>query len=225
MSESKEGVAASRRAARAQRRRKATRTEIIDAARDVVLRDGLAGFSLAALAEQLGLTKPALYYYFASKEALIFELLLREWVESAAEVQAAVEQAGSGSDAIERLMRTVFDRYRGRLDLFMLCYKPPLSNDLAGLIGPGELQRLRPVNDMLYAGAEARLRADQATGQFPAHRDPRRFAFTAHMAVIGLLNMLALADFSSDPLIHTDQDLIDDMCQTFRAAALPGGSR
>jgi AcrR family transcriptional regulator len=225
MSSPKKNVAQAKREARNRRRRDQTRAEILDTAREAILRSGLAGFTLAAVADELALTKPALYYYFDSKEALLFELLLREWVEAATEVQAAVEETESGADAVEKLMRTVFNRYRDRLELFMLYYKMGPGGEFEGIMGPEELERIRPVNDMLYGGAEARLRADQRTGGFPKKRDPRRFAFTAHMAVIGLLNMKAIAASAKDPLIHSDEDLIDDLCTTFRDAALQGGAK
>ena len=225
MSPLKDDVARTKREARSERRRNQTRVEILDTARDVVLRKGLAGFTLAAVAEELALTKPALYYYFDSKEALLFELLLREWVETATEVQAAVDTTESGADAVEQLMRTVFDRYRDRLEIFVLFFKMGPGGDFEGIIGPKELERIRPINEMLYAGAEARLRADQRTGGFPTKRDPRRFAFSAHMAVIGLLNMKAIAASAKDPLIHSDEDMIDDLCTTFRDAALLGGAK
>ena len=218
-------LARTKREARNERRRDQTRAEILDTAREAVLQTGLANFNLAAVADELGLTKPALYYYFDSKEALLFELLLREWFELGAEVQTAVDASESGADAVEQLMRTVCDRYRYRLELFMLFYKMGPGGGFEGIIGPAELERIRPVNDLLYAGAESRLRADQRTGGFPKMRDPRRFAFTAHMAVIGLLNMKAIAASANDPLIHSDDDLIDDLCTTFRDAALKGGTR
>jgi AcrR family transcriptional regulator len=223
MKSSKDDVARTKREARSERRRSQTRVEILDVALDIVLRRGLAGFTLAAVADELALTKPALYYYFDSKEALQFELLLREWVEAATEVEAAVDQTECGADAVEVLMRTVFNRYRDRLELFVLNYKMGPGGEFEGVIGPEELERIRPVNKMLYGGAEARLRADQRTGGFPANRDPRRFAFTAHMAIIGLLNMKAIAAAANDPLIHSDDDLIADLCTTFRDAAQPGG--
>ena len=225
MSSPKQSVAHTKREARNERRRNQTRAEILDTARDAVLRSGLASFTLSAVADELALTKPALYYYFDSKEALLFELLLREWVESATEVQAAVEKTESGADAVEQLMRTVFNRYRDRLELFVLFFKMGPGGEFEEIIGPEELERIRPINDMLYGGAEARLRADQRTGGFPKKRDPRRFTFTAHMAVIGLLNMKAIAASAKDPLIHSDEDMIDDMCTTFRDAALPGGAK
>jgi len=225
MSPLKDSVARTKREARNERRRDQTRSEILDTARDAVLRSGLASFTLAAVADELALTKPALYYYFDSKEALLFELLLREWLESATEVQAAVEETESGADAVEQLMRTVFNRYRDRLELFVLFFKMGPGGDFEGMIGPKELERFRPINDMLYGGAEARLRADQRTGAFPKKRDPRRFAFSAHMAVIGLLNMKAIVAAAKDPLIHSDDDLIEDLCTTFRDAALQGGAK
>jgi AcrR family transcriptional regulator len=225
MRSSKKDVARSKREARNERRREQTRAEILETACDVVLRNGLAGFTLADLAEELGLTKPALYYYFESKEALLFELLLREWVAAATEVQAAVERTDNGADAVEQLMRTVFDRYRDRLELFVIHYKMGPGGEFVGVVGPEELERLRLINDMLYGSAAARLRADQRRGGFPKQRDPRRFAFTAHTAVIGLLNMKAIVAAASDPLIHSDEDLIDDLCTTFRDAALQGGAK
>ncbi len=212
------------REARNERRRDQTRAEILDTARDAILRKGLGGFTLADVAEELALTKPALYYYFDSKETLLFEVLLREWVESAAEVQAAVEQTGSGADAVEQLMRTVFERYRDRLELFMLHFRMGPGGEFADIVGPEQAARVHPINDMLYGGAEARLREDQRRGSFPKNRDPRRFAFTAHMAVVGLLNMKAIAVSAQDPLLHSDDDLIDDLCVTFRHAATQGGA-
>jgi AcrR family transcriptional regulator len=218
-------IARTKREARNERRRDQTRAEILETARGVVLKSGLAGFTLSAVADELALTKPALYYYFDSKEALLFELLLREWVEAATEVEAAVDGTASGAEAVEVLMRTVFDRYRDRLEIFVLFFKMGPGGDFDGVIGPAELERIRPINDQLYGGAEARLRADQRTGGFPKDRDPRRFAFNAHMAVIGLLNMKAIAAAARDPLIHGDDDLIDDLCTTFKDAALRGGAK
>lgn len=225
MKSTKANLARTKREARNERRREQTRTEILDTARNAVLRGGLSSFTLAAVADELGLTKPALYYYFDSKEALLFELLLREWFELATEVKTAVDATANGADAVEQLMRTVFNRYRDHLEIFMLFHKMGPGGDFEGIVGPEQLERIRPVNELLYGGAESRLRADQRSGNFPGKRDPRRFAFTAHMAVIGLLNMKAIVAAADDPLIHNDDDLIDDLCTTFRDAGHQGGAR
>jgi len=212
----KKSAAESKRSARTERRREQMRTEILKTAREIIVRDGVDGFAVSSVADEMGLTKPALYYYFDSKEALTFEIWIREWVDSAAEVQAAVEQTDSGADAVEAMMRTVFNRYRDQLDLFMFLHRMAPMGDLRILVGPEELQRIHPVNDMLYAGAEKRLWADLRGARFSKKRDARRFAFTAHTAAIGVLNMLAMVSTSDDPLVHSDDDLINDICQTYR---------
>ena len=225
MSERTEDTPTSKRAARSERRRNQTRVEILDAARALVLNSGWAGFSLSAVADELGLTKPALYYYFRSKEALTFELVLAEWLADATAVQAAVNATDNGADALEAMMRTLFGRYRERIGMFTLAYKTTFPGDFTKLLGADQVDRLRPTNDMLYGGAELRLRADQRAGRFPKKRDPRRFAFTALMAVVGVLTMKALTEPAGDPLIHTDDDLIDDLCLTFRSVASQKGKR
>lgn len=213
----------SKRSERMERRREQTRTEILKTAGEIIARDGVVGFSVSAVAEEMGVTKPALYYYFDSKEALTFEFWLREWVEAATEVQAAVELTESGADAIEAIMRTIFNRYRDQLDLFMFCYRLAPTGELSVPVGPQELERIRPINDMLYAGAEKRLRAGLRAGRFSKKRDARRFAFTAHTAAIGVLNMIAMVSAHADPLVHSDDDLIDDICKTYRNTAEQAG--
>ena len=55
---------------RVARRRKQIRTEILDAAWQVAAEEGIAGVSLRAVAERVGLATPSLYSYFASKNDL-----------------------------------------------------------------------------------------------------------------------------------------------------------
>ena len=149
----------------------------------------------------------------------MFELLLRQWIEIAQKVEAAVEQTDSGADAIEALQRAYFAHYQDTLQLFMFCHGTAPSGDLRTDLGPGELEQIRPINDLLYGGAEKRLRKDQRAGLFPKKRNARRFVFTAHTAVVGLLNMMAIGAAAGDPLIHKDEDLINDICLTYRQAA------
>lgn len=212
-----------KRSARTERRRQQTAREILDAARRIVISEGSGTFSLGAVARELGLTKPAIYHYYKSKEALLMELVVQEWLVAGAEVEKAVDKTTDGAAAIEALMRTFFNRYRRRPDLFSIAWKMITTPDLSGLTDPDDLNRIRPVNNMLYGGAEARLLADQKQGRFAGTRNPRLFAFNAHMAVVGILNMKALSDAADDQLLHNDDDLLDDMCRTFREAARTKG--
>ncbi len=54
-----------------------TRERILDAALDLFLAQGYDGTSLRQIAEQLGVTKAALYYHFESKEDILMALHMR----------------------------------------------------------------------------------------------------------------------------------------------------
>ncbi len=54
-----------------------TRERILDAALDLFLEQGYDGTSLREIAEQLGVTKAALYYHFESKEDILLALHMR----------------------------------------------------------------------------------------------------------------------------------------------------
>ncbi len=55
------------------------RTQILDAAARIVLKDGQASCSPDAVASACGISKPLIYKYFASREALLGALLEREF--------------------------------------------------------------------------------------------------------------------------------------------------
>ena len=56
---------------------KDTRERILDAALDLFIEQGFDGTSLREIAEQLGVTKAALYYHFESKDDILMALHLR----------------------------------------------------------------------------------------------------------------------------------------------------
>jgi len=59
---------------RRSRRRKKTRSEILEAAGSLVIQQGLEGFSLRAVARDLDMSPGALYRYFDDKDALLDDL-------------------------------------------------------------------------------------------------------------------------------------------------------
>jgi len=202
-------------AARRSRRRDETRREIVAGAQRVALRDGLDGFTLESVARAAGVTKQGLLYHFPSKDALVFEVFLTEWKAAADQVAAAVDQAGDGGEALAALIRSYVDYYAPRLDVFRLITQEVQRHDAATLTAE-QLGEIRPLNDLLYGGAEAKLEAD---GAMPRRGNARRLAFAAHMAAFGLLTMKALVERFGDPLRHSDADMVDEMCRAFAAAA------
>src|ERR1700735_3286338 len=105
------------RLARRQRRRERSCGEILEAARRVLMREGGAT-TLELVAAEAGLSKAGLYYYFESKDALLFELVFASYEAQAKAVQAAVEKAADGSEALRAIVRETIKTFAANLDDF-----------------------------------------------------------------------------------------------------------
>jgi len=75
-------------------RRQGTTAEILAAAVELMVHDGVAGMSLSAVARRVGMKPPSLYEYFPSKVAIYDALFAR----GARELHDAVHWAGSNPD-------------------------------------------------------------------------------------------------------------------------------
>src|SRR6267154_122764 len=86
------------------------RSLIMDAARRVFEAEGLDGASLRAIATAAGYTPAALYFHFASKEAIYAEVLRESLTELAKAVTRAIARAKTPSDQL-RAAAMAFFRY------------------------------------------------------------------------------------------------------------------
>jgi AcrR family transcriptional regulator len=198
-------------------KRQHIRQEIEQASRKVLIAQGPDQFSLADVALSLGMSKPNLYYYVESKDELIFSVWLGEWLSMAAKVEEAVKTCDNAPDALERMMRLIYRRYRQEPGLFRLMHMSVVTFGYTQNANEDQLKALRPSNTMLYGGIETLLTDEASNGLFPKDRDARRLVFTSHTAVIGLLTMQTLTESAGDSLRHMDEALIDDLCSTFTA--------
>lgn len=210
------------RVARRERRRERSREEIIDGARRVLLQKGVAATTLEAIAEEVGLTKAALYYYWPSKDALLFEIVYGAVHAQAQAIHDAVATVESGSDALAAIIRETVKIYAPRMDDFRLAF---LHGQVArpGTVRytPEQFQRLRPLNDLAYAGATQLLIEESKRARGRGRVEPRLLAFLASVAAIGLLTFKGMVESIGDPLIHSDEQLIDALAKIFAAAAEP----
>lgn len=81
-----------------------TRNKILEVAEGEFARQGYAGAHLQRIAEQVGVQKTALYYYFPSKAALYTAVLVRMLEAFDAAVRAATERPGTPRERLERLL-------------------------------------------------------------------------------------------------------------------------
>lgn len=201
-------------------RARITREAIIGHARRIVAEHGTAALTFQALAAALGVSKQAIIYWYPSKWELVRDVAVPALRAEADATIAAVGEAGSAADAIERFLRALVAHHLADLGGFRMLYlasqfdsRPPPGDESQRMLDP-----IHETTSSMYAALAAKIVAD--TG-FLAGEHPRRLAVAVHMAGIGLLTMLALAESANDPLAHQTGPLIDSLVAllTHRAAA------
>lgn len=212
----------SARRARQERRRDRSREEILDAARVVLLRSGAAAMTLEAVAKEAGMSKTGLYYYFPSKDALVFELVFGALEGHAEAVAEAVGEVESGGEMLGTIVRETTHAFAPRLDDFRLAF---LFGQVAGAGAihwtEEQLARIRPLNEQLLARATQTLAEEGRRHPPRAAVEPRLLAFLAYLAAVGLLTMKGMVEHVEDPLVYSDEELIEGFARVFAAAATP----
>ncbi len=113
------------------RPRSDTRQRIQEVARDLFLQQGVQRTSLQDIADKLGITKPALYYHFASREDLVRSILVPLIDDGERFVD---DQEGRGDTDARELLEGYFDfHYRHRQDIVLVLAELAMLTDL-GLI-------------------------------------------------------------------------------------------
>ncbi len=212
------GREAANRIARRERRRDRSREEILDAARRILLQSGIAATTLAAVAREVGMSKAALYYYYPSKDALFFELVFGVLENHARAVHDAVAKEKSGGASLGAIVRESVKVFAPHLGDFRLAY---LHGQVASRgevhFNAQQFARIRPLNDLWFAGAAKMLNEERKRRRGRARVEPRLMAFLAYIAAIGLLTMKGMVESLEDPLMYSDDQLVEG----FRAFSRP----
>lgn len=209
------------RVARRERRRERSREEIVEAARRVLLEKGIAGATLDAVAKEVGLTKAALYYYYPSKDALFFEIMYGAVETQSRAVNDAVLEAKDGGEALGAIIRATVRTFAPRMDDFRLTFLLSQLSPDSTRFSPEQFAKLRPLNNLAFSAATAKLTAEWEKKRGRARVEPRLVAFLAHLAALGLLTMKGLVESVGDPLLYSDDQLIEGFAQVFAAASAP----
>jgi AcrR family transcriptional regulator len=201
-----------------QQKRDQARRDIQRAAQDILQEGGAEAVTLASVAGALGMTKPALYHYFPSKEALMRGLVTFLVDDEVEALTAAVEAQASVEKTLGTLIRAFYAHYIHQLDAFrtVYCQSQLYSGPSVAIDEETVRDEINPRTRHLFDILEKRL-AGKSTSKAKRAR-LRRLAFTAWTSVLGLLTMLSVADALDDPLIHTDEDLLDTLAGVFDGA-------
>jgi AcrR family transcriptional regulator len=191
-------------------RSRATREAILETAARLISETGEASMTFQTLGETLGVTKQAIIYWFPSKSDLTRELILPALEREADAVIAALKRAKTGRKAIELFMRALIAFHLEDLGRFRLIYVSAQFDtqvwQVAGL--PQLADSIHAATGRMYGALETVL-AQAADIASPA--SARATAVATHMAAVGTLSMLSLADAIHDPMAHTPDTLIDAM--------------
>jgi AcrR family transcriptional regulator len=99
-----------------------TRDRLLQSAVHVFDRKGYFAASVREIAEMAGVTKPALYYHFGSKEGLLLAIL--EWAvkQFSSTVAAAVERTGSARERLLALSLDVFGLFEEHIPIVRVAH-------------------------------------------------------------------------------------------------------
>ena len=110
-----------RQASKAQRHSQ-RRILIMNTARELLVTGGIENFTVAEVAASLRLSKPAVYYYFDSKESLVFDLAIESLQIEFNRLAESVHAANSGVEALVDLIRTRVDFFLNDIDAFRILH-------------------------------------------------------------------------------------------------------
>ena len=94
----------------------------VEAARRILVQKGIAGTTLDAVAEEVGLTKAAIYYYYPSKDALFFEIIYRVYEAETSAIHDAVAKAKNGGEALRAIIRETVHAFAPNMDDFRVAF-------------------------------------------------------------------------------------------------------
>jgi AcrR family transcriptional regulator len=172
-------------------RRRIIEHEIIEHAGRLFAERGFAGTSVQDIADASGMSRPALYYYFKSKEDLLASLVTEVTEGAAAQIRAVArdddQNATERLRSIARLLASWRAQQPGRF-LLLVRSESVLPPDLARVNERAKRGTLRELTKLIEQGV--------AAGEFRMV-DPR----SAALAVLGICNWVA---WWADPSGRTD---------------------
>jgi AcrR family transcriptional regulator len=133
------------------------REQILSVATRLFSEHGYAATSLEDVAEDIGFTKPAIYYYFKSKDEILFEIHDRIVAAGLGFVHEVQKQGGDPADQLDSILRAHICRLLDNVDanLVFAREQAALSESRAADIKARDREYEQAVRDIYAAGVDA----------------------------------------------------------------------
>jgi AcrR family transcriptional regulator len=158
-----------------------TRARILDAAAHVLSANGYAGLRLTDVAAEADIQAPAIYYYYASKDDLIEEVMWAGIAEMREHVAAVLSELPDGTAPLDRLLVAAEAHLRHALEISDYT---TASIRNAGQV-PLSIRKRQIVEEERYGEVWRRLINDLAV---EGRLRPELDMYIAQMLVLGALN-------------------------------------
>jgi TetR/AcrR family transcriptional regulator, cholesterol catabolism regulator len=158
-----------------------TRARILDAAACVLSANGYAGLRLTDVAAVAEIQAPAIYYYYASKDELIEEVMWAGIADMREHVVAALSELPDGTPPLDRLLAAVEAHLRHALEISDYT---TASIRNAGQV-PASIRSRQILEERRYGKVWRRLINDLAE---EGRLRPELDLYIAQMLVLGALN-------------------------------------
>ena len=158
-----------------------TRARILDAAAHVLSAKGYAGLRLTDVAGEAEIQAPAIYYYYASKDELVEEVMWAGIADMREHVVAALSSLPDGSPPLDRLLAATEAHLRHALEISDYT---TASIRNAGQV-PDSIRKRQIVEEERYGEVWRRLINDLAR---EGRLRPELDLYIAQMLILGTLN-------------------------------------
>jgi AcrR family transcriptional regulator len=203
----------SARAVDAARKRTLRRSRrLVDAATEILRRDGLEGLTVQAVVERAGLSLRAFYQRFAGKDDLLLAVFEETMRAAAARIR---EDLRSVSDPLERLAAIVKGIFRSAHSDDVVAESVPLSREHLRL-AESRPEELRHAIEPLITLMAEQIAAGMDAGVVRSG-DPRRLAILVHHLVTGQIHGVLLGTVREAESERTGEELWEFCLRAIRA--------
>lgn len=108
------------------------KARILEAAKQVICRNGIAGATMRGIAEEAGLSTGAIYHYYKSKEEILYEVMDESLSESSRIAEESQRGKLSGEEIAHEIYQNIikrFDKEKENRLQFYLAHEAMLGNN------------------------------------------------------------------------------------------------